>query len=280
MRARTREQISSEMWEQINRLYLFVQSDSGEKLLRLQSVRIFQAHRRRLASFPRHHRCDDDARRRLGLHSHRDACSSGPIALRASSTVKYHILLPSGESVGGNVDTDSMDGGAEIVQRARGLSQNLCEPGGAVEGRGIPHHPCRISRARSVSSVDSLDAALHRISGVDESRTRTRRNGSQAGCAPISITSRSPRSSRFGLHEYLESHPGAARGSERSDVCELLREPGRPLNLQLDLTIIKSCANHRPSEATPGAASGDTSNRRDGSSSLIARYAGERRANA
>ena len=28
----TREQISSEMWEQINRLYLFVQSDTGREL--------------------------------------------------------------------------------------------------------------------------------------------------------------------------------------------------------------------------------------------------------
>ena len=67
----TREQMSSEMWEQINRLYLFVHSDSGREHSAFESVRIFQAHRRRLASFPRHHRCDDDARRRLGFHSHR-----------------------------------------------------------------------------------------------------------------------------------------------------------------------------------------------------------------
>ena len=32
----TREQISSEMWEQINRLYLFVQSEDAQKLLALQ----------------------------------------------------------------------------------------------------------------------------------------------------------------------------------------------------------------------------------------------------
>src|SRR3978361_1580804 len=30
----TREQISSEMWEQVNRLYLFVRSDAAKKLLR------------------------------------------------------------------------------------------------------------------------------------------------------------------------------------------------------------------------------------------------------
>src|SRR4051812_4999034 len=38
----TREQMSSEMWEQINRLYLFVQSETGQELLRTSPYEFFK----------------------------------------------------------------------------------------------------------------------------------------------------------------------------------------------------------------------------------------------
>src|SRR3982074_839394 len=38
----TREQISSEMWEQINKLYLFVKSDSAKKLVRTSPYEFFK----------------------------------------------------------------------------------------------------------------------------------------------------------------------------------------------------------------------------------------------
>ena len=67
----TREQISSEMWEQINRLYLFVQSEDRAEALAHEPVSIFPAHHRGLASFPGHHPRHEYPRRRLALHAHR-----------------------------------------------------------------------------------------------------------------------------------------------------------------------------------------------------------------
>ena len=71
----TREQISSEMWEQINRLYLFVQSD--EALARFQSARVFHAGDFWLPSFPGRDRRDHDTWGRLGLHPHRATAGAG-----------------------------------------------------------------------------------------------------------------------------------------------------------------------------------------------------------
>ena len=73
----TREQISSEMWEQINRLYLFVQSEEAKQLLDLQPARVFHAGHFRLAPFPGSDGRDHDSRRRLGFHPHRPAAGAG-----------------------------------------------------------------------------------------------------------------------------------------------------------------------------------------------------------
>ena len=73
--------------------------------------------------------------------------------------------------------------------------------------------------------VDSLDAALHSISGVDESRYgneaerlsgRLRSDVDYVTIGEIF---------EFGLHEYLSRDPGAPGRSEQRDVCDLLRQP-------------------------------------------------------
>jgi uncharacterized alpha-E superfamily protein len=100
----TREQTSSEMWEQINRLYLFVKSDTGKKLLRASPFEFFK----RITSGSHLFQGVTDATMTHGEGW--DFIRIGKLLERADCTsrildVKYHILLPSGEKVGGNVDT-------------------------------------------------------------------------------------------------------------------------------------------------------------------------------
>ncbi|MEY2496680.1 MAG: hypothetical protein QOD12_236, partial [Verrucomicrobiota bacterium] len=100
----TREQISSEMWEQINKLYLFVKSDSAKKLVRTSPYEFFK----RIITGSHLFQGITDA---TMTHAEGwDFIRIGRLLERADCTsrildVKYHILLPSGEKVGGNVDT-------------------------------------------------------------------------------------------------------------------------------------------------------------------------------
>ena len=98
-----------------------------------------------------------------------------------------------------------MDVGPKVVQRVGGLSQNLRRPGGAVEGGGIHHHSCRISRDRSVSaSIPGCSVASH---------LRIERNSNYANEAErLSGRLRSDLDYvtigdifQLGLHEYLET---------------------------------------------------------------------------
>ncbi|MEO5717094.1 MAG: alpha-E domain-containing protein, partial [Chthoniobacterales bacterium] len=83
--------------------------------------------------------------------------------------VKYHILLPTGENVGGNIDTIQW----MAVLKSCSALEAYCKlyvsqvaPWKVAEFL-ITHQEF----PRSIRfCVDSLDAALHRISGVDESR--------------------------------------------------------------------------------------------------------------
>ena len=98
-----------------------------------------------------------------------------------------------------------MDGGVEIVQRARSLSQNLCRPGRAVESRGISHHACRIS------ALDPFQRRLARCSAASHFRGRAKPNYANEA-ERLSGRLRSDLDYvtigdifEFGLHEYLET---------------------------------------------------------------------------
>jgi uncharacterized alpha-E superfamily protein len=115
------------MWEQINRLYLFMRSDSGKKILRSSPFEFFK----RITVGSHLFQGITDATMTHGEGW--DFIRIGKLLERADCTsrmldVKYHILLPSGEKVGGNIDTISMDGCAQVVQRTRSLSKNLRRP--------------------------------------------------------------------------------------------------------------------------------------------------------
>jgi uncharacterized alpha-E superfamily protein len=103
--ARTvREQISVEMWEQINRMYLFFASGAARHMFEnstyeffkwiLEGSQLFQG----VTDATMAH---DEGWEfiRLGMFLERADRTSRIL------DIKYHILLPSGEQVGGNVDT-------------------------------------------------------------------------------------------------------------------------------------------------------------------------------
>jgi uncharacterized alpha-E superfamily protein len=164
----TREQISSEMWEQINRLYLFVKSDSGRKLLRSSPYEFFK----RIIAGSHLFQGITEA-----TMTHGEGCffmRAGKFLERADCTsrildVKYHILLPSGEKIGGNIDTVqwmSVLKSCSALEAYRKIYVSQVAPWRVAEfvitHSGFP---------RSIRfSVDSLDEALHCISGSSETR--------------------------------------------------------------------------------------------------------------
>ncbi|HEY1770466.1 MAG TPA: alpha-E domain-containing protein [Chthoniobacterales bacterium] len=164
----TREQISSEMWEQLNRLYLFVQSNEAKQLLGASPHEFFK----RVINGSHLFQGITDATMTHGEGW--EFIRIGAFLERADSTsrvldVKYHILLPSGEDVGGNVDTIQWMAVLKSVSALEAyckLYVSQVAPWKVAEFL-ITHREF----PRSIRyCVDSLDRALHRISGVDESR--------------------------------------------------------------------------------------------------------------
>ena len=199
----TREQISSEMWEQINRLYLFVKSDSAKKLFRSSAHEFFK----RVIAGSHLFQGITDATMTHGEGW--DFIRIGTLLERADCTsrildVKYHILLPSGENVGGNVDTIQW----MAVLKSCSALEAYCKlyvsqvaPWKVAEFL-ITH----LEFPRSIRfCIDSLDRALHRISGVaethygNEAERLSGRLRSDVGYVTIGEIF------EFGLHEYLEA---------------------------------------------------------------------------
>ena len=164
----TREQISSEMWEEINRLYLFVQSDAARKMLLSSPHEFFKQ------VLTGSHLFQGVAGATMTHGEGWDFIRIGTLLERADCTsrildVKYHILLPSGEDVGGNVDTIQWMGvlkSCSALEAYCKLYVSQVAPWKVAQFL-ITHQEF----PRSIRyCVDSLDYALHRISGVDESR--------------------------------------------------------------------------------------------------------------
>ena len=198
----TREQISSEMWEQINRLYLFVKSDRGKKLLRSSPFEFFK--RITVGSHLFQGVTDSTMTHGEGW----DFIRIGKLLERADCTsrildVKYHILLPSGEKVGGNVDTIQWMAvlkSCSALEAYRKVYVGQVAPWKVAEF--IITHP---AFPRSIRfSVDYFDAALHHISGSSESKyaNKAERLSGQLRYDLDYVTIGDIFD--FGLHEYLE----------------------------------------------------------------------------
>ena len=198
----TREQISSEMWEQINRLYLFVSGDAGKKLLRSSPFEFFK--RVTVGSHLFQGITDATMTHAEGW----DFIRIGKLLERADCTsrildVKYHILLPSGEKVGGNIDTIQW---MAVLKSCSALEAYRKIYAGQVAPWKVAEFIITHSAfPRSIRfSVDYFDAALHHISGSSESKYaneaerlsgRLRYDLDYATISDIFS---------FGLHQYLE----------------------------------------------------------------------------
>jgi uncharacterized alpha-E superfamily protein len=199
----TSEQISSEMWEQVNRLYLFVKGDTAKKLVRNSPYEFFK----RIILGSHLFQGITDATMTHGEGW--DFIRIGKLLERADCTsrildVKYHILLPSGEKVGGNVDTIqwmSVLKSCSALEAYRKIYVGQVAPWRVAEFL-ITH----AAFPRSIRfSVDCFDAALHHISGSSETRYANeaeRLSGRlRSDLDYITIGD----IFKFGLHEYLES---------------------------------------------------------------------------
>ncbi|HXL26157.1 MAG TPA: alpha-E domain-containing protein, partial [Chthoniobacterales bacterium] len=102
--ARTvREQISSEMFEQLNRMFLDFRSGEAQRLFRSSSYQFFQWVMQGCHLF------QGIADATMAHDEGWDFIQLGKFLERADRTsrildIKYHILLPKGEQIGGNVD--------------------------------------------------------------------------------------------------------------------------------------------------------------------------------
>ncbi|MFZ4598568.1 MAG: alpha-E domain-containing protein [Terrimicrobiaceae bacterium] len=166
--ARTvREQISSEMWEQLNRLYLYLLSPASRAAYVESPIDFYRSLVDSLHSF----QGITDATMTHGEGW--QFLQAGKFLERADSTsrvldIKYHILLPSGEQVGGTVDVTQW---MAVLRSCSALEAFLKISHGQVTSWEVAQFLIlHDSFPRSLRfCVDALDAALHQISGCDRS---------------------------------------------------------------------------------------------------------------
>jgi uncharacterized alpha-E superfamily protein len=197
-----RDQISSEMWEQINALWLYFRDGSAARDFRANSHEFYD----KVTFASQFFQGVTDA-----TMTHSEAwrfVQAGKFIERADSTtrildLKYHILLPSGEQVGGNVDISQW---MSVLRSCSGMEAYLKIRQGDVTPWGVAEFlVCHAEFPRSIRfCVDRLDEVLHHISSTEEGRFRNepeRLSGllrSQLDYATIDSVF------RHGLHEYLD----------------------------------------------------------------------------
>jgi len=170
--ARTvREQISSEMWEQLNRTYLYLRDGRARLDFQESPIDFY----RRLVDQLHGFQGTTDATMTHGEGW--DFIQIGKYLERADSTsrvldIKYHILLPSGEQVGGHVDITQW---MAVLRSCSGLEAYLKSYVGHVSGWQVAEFLILHDEfPRSIRfCVDGLDSALHRISGCEKNHFST-----------------------------------------------------------------------------------------------------------
>lgn len=197
-----RDQISSEMWEQINALWLYFQDGSAVRDFRASSHEFYD----KVTYASQLFQGVTDA-----TMTHGEAwrfVRAGKFIERADSTsrildLKYHLILPSGEQVGGNLDISQW---MSVLRSCSGMEAYLKIRQGDVTPWGLAEFLiCHAEFPRSIRfCVDGLDRMLHEISGTEEGHFANepeRLSGllrSQLDYATVDGIFRS------GLHEYLD----------------------------------------------------------------------------
>lgn len=201
--ARTvREQISSEMWEQINKLYLFLRSEDAQKLFRNSSFEFFNY----IIEASHLFQGFTDATMTHGEGW--DFAQAGRFIERADRTsrlldMKYHVLLPSGEEVGGNVDTVQWMGvlrSCSALEAYRKIYVDQVAPWKVAEFLITDD-----LFPRSINfCVDRVDETLHKLSGAPRGRFRTEADRLSGHLhADLAFTTIKDIFA-FGLHQYLD----------------------------------------------------------------------------
>ena len=211
-----REQISSEMWEHINQLYLFIRSKEARELFQSSSYSFFK--RILEGSFQFIGITDATMTHGEGW----DFIQLGKFLERADRTsrildVKYHILLPSGERVGGNVDTVQW---MAVLRSCSALeAYNKIYVGQIAPWKVAEFLILNDSFPRALRHcTHQFDNALHSISGVPEDRFSNeaeRLSGKLRG--ELDYT-RSNEIFHTGLHQYLDGFQ--KRLSEINDALQ------------------------------------------------------------
>ena len=225
--ARTvREYISSEMWEQINWLYLYMNSDAARHLCTGSAIEFY---RQLVSSLHQFAGITNATLTRgegwnflqVGKYIERGDCTSRILDL------KYHILLPSGERVGGTIDTVQWMAvlkSCSALEAYRKLYVGQVSPWKVAEF--IILHD---SFPRSIRfCIDRLDSALHCISGCGRSHfTNDAERLSGRLCSDLDYETIGG-IFQLGLHQYLDriqlrliEIAAAMRGT----YCEWMEEP-------------------------------------------------------
>jgi uncharacterized alpha-E superfamily protein len=164
--ARTvREYISSEMWERVNSLYLWLKDQAVRNLPSSGGIDFFREVVDRCHQF--HGTTDQTLNHGEGW----DFIQVGKFIERADNTsrlldLKYHILLPHGEKVGGAVDTVQWQAvlrSCSALEAFLKVYTGLVTPWNVAEFLVLHEQFPRSTRF----CVDAMDLALHRISGCE-----------------------------------------------------------------------------------------------------------------
>jgi uncharacterized alpha-E superfamily protein len=201
--ARTvREYISSEMWERINHLYLWLNSVDARNLQMNSGIDFYRQVVDHAHQF--HGTTDATLTRGEGWNF----IQVGKFIERTDSTsrildLKYHILLPSEESVGGNVDTVQWQA---VLKSCSGFEAfRKIHTGQVTPWKVAEFLILHDSFPRSIRfCVNAADQALHRISGCDRSHYSSEAER-QAGRLSSDLSYATiDEIFEIGLHEYLD----------------------------------------------------------------------------
>jgi uncharacterized alpha-E superfamily protein len=228
--ARTvREYISSEMWERINSLYLWLKSETYRDLVGSAGIDFYRHVVDQCHQF--HGTTDQTLTHGEGW----DFMQLGKFIERADSAsrildLKYHILLPRGEQVGGTVDIVQWQA---VLRSCSAFEAYRKVYTGAVTPWSVAEFVILHDRfPRSIRyCVHSLDTALHRISGCDHthfSNEAERLSGRL--CAELNYVTPGEIFAR-GMHEYLDAIQQRLieiGNAMHQQYCEWLEPAGTP----------------------------------------------------
>jgi uncharacterized alpha-E superfamily protein len=228
--ARTvREYISSEMWERLNAFWLWINSKDSRQLCQSSGIEFYRS----VVDHSHQFQGTTDATLthgegwnflKLGAYLERGDSASRILDL------KYHILLPKGEKVGGAVDTVQWQ--AVLKSCSAFEAYRKLHPGQVMPWSVAEFIILHDSFPRSVRfCADSIEAALHRISGCDRahfSNEAERLAGRLVGDLKYTTINEI---FRTGLHEYLDRTEGRfveISDAMHSQYCEWMETPAEP----------------------------------------------------